>query len=76
MDEYGLGERQELVHSVLNTCKRGRQELVHSGRTIYHQDRDGDDRLESRDVRGWWVAKGNFGRATEITTGWEDLVLC
>ena len=50
--------------------------LVISGRTIYHRDRDGDDRLESRDACGWWVARGNSKRATEITTGWGDLVLC
>ena len=76
LDEYELSEIQELVHSVLDTCKSGRQELMHSRRTIYHRDRDGDDRLVSQDVCGWWVARGIFERATEIITGREDLVLC
>ena len=52
MNEYRLNERQELVHSVLDTCRGGRHELVHSGRTIYHRDRDGDDILKSQDIRG------------------------
>ena len=60
----------------LNICKSGRQELVYSERLIYHRGRDGDDRLVSRDVHGWWVAGGIFGRATEITTWQQDLVLC
>ena len=32
LGEYGLGERQEFVHYVLDTCRGGRQELVHSAR--------------------------------------------
>ena len=60
LGEYGLGERQELVHSVLDTCRGGRQKLVHSEGTMYHRDRDGDNRLVSRDVCGWWLAGGKF----------------
>ena len=56
------------MHSGLDTCKGGRQELVLSGKIIYHRDRDGDDRLVSRDIRGWWVAGAISERATEITT--------
>ena len=68
LGEYGLGKRQELVHSVLDTCRGGRQELVHSGEIIYHRDRDGVDRVVSRDVHGWWATRGNYRRATKITT--------
>ena len=64
------------MYSVLDSCKGGRQEHMHSRGTIYHQDRGGDDRLVFRDVRGWWVARGISGRATKITTGQGDLVLC
>ena len=64
------------MHSMLDSCKGGRQEYVHSRVTIYHQDRDGDDILVSRDVRGWWVARGISERAARITTGQGDLVLC
>ena len=39
-------------------------------------ERDEDDRLESQDVRGWWVARDISGRDTGITTWWKDLVLC
>ena len=58
----------EMKNSGLNTCKGGRQELVHSERIIYHQGKDRDGGLESWDVRGWWVAEGISGRATGITT--------
>ena len=37
---------------------------------------DGDDRLVSQDVCGWWVAGAISGRATKITTWRGDLVLC
>ena len=46
----------------------GDRNLCILGGTIHHRDKDGDDRLESRDVHGWWVAGGNFERATRITT--------
>ena len=59
-----------------NTCSSGRQIPVHSGRIIYHRDRVGDDRLVSWDVCGWWVARGISRRATRMTIGWGDLVLC
>ena len=64
------------MHSMLDTCKGGRQELVYYGMIVNHRDRDEDDRLVSRDVRGRWVAGGNSRRATEITPGLRDLVLC
>ena len=51
-----------------NTWKGGRNELVHSGRIVYHRDRDEDDRLASQDVNSWWVARGISRRATRITT--------
>ena len=35
-----------------DTCKDGRQELVHSRRIVYHGGKDGDDRLASQDVSG------------------------
>ena len=35
LGEYGLGERQELVHFALDTCRGGREELMHSEETIY-----------------------------------------
>ena len=74
--EYKLDERHELVHIGSNTCKGERQELVHYGRIIYHQDRDGDDRLVSQDVRGWWVTRGISRRAIGITTWGGNRVLC
>ena len=61
---------------MLDTYRGGRQELVHSGETIYHQDRDGDSRLVPRDARGWWIARGISGRAARITTRRGKLVLC
>ena len=35
---------------------------------LFTVESDGVDRLVSQDVRGWWVARGIFGRATGITT--------
>ena len=43
-----------------DTCKGGKQELVHSRKIIYYRDRDKNDRLVSQDVCGWWVARGIF----------------
>ena len=60
----------------LNTYKDGRQELVYSGRIIYYRGRDVGDRLVYLDVYSWWVAKGIFKNATEITTWQGDLMLC
>ena len=65
-----------LYNSGLNICKGGRQILVYFRKIIYHRDRDGNDRLVSRDVRGWWVARGISRKATGITTGRGDLVPC
>ena len=42
----------------LNAYKGGRQKLDHYGRTIYHWDRDGDDRLVFQDVSSWCIAGG------------------
>ena len=50
------------------TCKGGRQKIEHSERIVFHPSRDGDDRLVSQDVSGWWVAGAIFRRATGITT--------
>ena len=49
--------------------------LCNSEGTIFHRDKDWDDKLVSRDVHRWWVAEGNFGRATRITTWQKDLGL-
>ena len=73
---YRLSERQKLVHSLLYTYRGGRHEVVYYGGISYHRDKDWDGILESRDVRGWWATRGNFGRATEITTRREDLGPC
>ena len=72
---YRLSERKELVHSALDKCKGGRQELVLSGNIIYHRDRDGAKRLVSWDIRGWWVARAISEKATWITTWQIGLVL-
>ena len=56
------------MHSGLDTFKGGRQILVHSGKIIYYRDIDENDRLVSRDICGWWVARGNYERATRIAT--------
>ena len=55
-------------YSELNTCKGGRQELMHSRRIIYHHNSDKEDRLVPRDVHGWWVAWDISRKATGITT--------
>ena len=72
---YKLGEGQELVQFELNTCKGGRQRLVHYGRVTYHQDKDRDNGLISRDVHGWWIVGGISRKATKITIGRGDQVL-
>ena len=40
---------------------------MYSGRIIYLRDRDEDDKLVSRDVRGWWVAGGISRRVIWVT---------
>ena len=60
--DYKLGKRkvsEEIFWS--DTCKGGIHELMYSGRIIYHRGRDEDDRLVSRDIRGWWITRGIFG---------------
>ena len=37
-------------------------------RGLFNIEIDGDDRLVSRDVCGWWVAGAIFVRASGITT--------
>ena len=62
--EYRLGERKNLdqIHAKvedMNLCILG---------GLFSIKSDGDDRLTSQDIRGWWVTRGIFRRTTGITS--------
>ena len=62
--EHKLGKRKLLdrIHAKVedkNLCILG---------GLFTIEIDGDDRIVSRDVCGWWVAEAISGRATRITT--------
>ena len=61
--KYRLGEKKVLnrIHA-----KVGDKNLCILGGLITIEI-DGDDRLVSQDVCGWWVARAISGRATRIT---------